>query len=124
MEAALRSPQRARGVSLRVCHAGPLHVQRTRERGHTMSGSLPDVAATLDRLVYPDRGLVLCQDGERAYEREANITYLPLLRMPWVCRRRARQTDGSFASSTHASRLEALRTLVAEGYHTLVGLIE
>jgi hypothetical protein len=89
-----------------------------------MSGSFPDVAVLLDRLVYPDLGLVLCQDGERTWEREAYIHYLPLLTLPWVCRKRARQADGSVGSSTHATRLEALRTLVAEGFHTLVGLIE
>ena len=89
-----------------------------------MSGTLFDVAALLDRVVYPDLGIVLCQDGERAYEREAYITYLPLLTLPWVCRRRARLRDGSVNSSAHATRLEALRTLVAEGYQTLVGITE
>lgn len=89
-----------------------------------MSGSLPDVATLLDRLVYPGLGLVLCQDGERTWEREAYITSLPLLPLPWVCRRRLRLRDGSANSSTHATRLEALRTLVAEGYQTLVGITE
>ena len=89
-----------------------------------MSGTLLDVAALLDRVVYPGLGLVLCQDGERAWEREAYVHYLPLLTRPWVCRRRTRQADDSFGSSTHATRLEALRTLVAEGYRTLVGVTE
>lgn len=89
-----------------------------------MSGTLLDVAALLDRLVYPGLGLVLCQEGERAVEREAYITYLSVLPFPWVCRHRARQADGSVISSAHATRLEALRTLVAEGYHMLVGITE
>ena len=89
-----------------------------------MSGTLLDVATLLDRMVYPGLGMALCQDGERVYEREAYITYMSVLPLPWVCRRRARLPDGSVNSSTHATRLEALRMLVAEGYRTLVGITE
>lgn len=89
-----------------------------------MSGTLLDVAALLDRVVYPGLGMVLCQEGERVYEREAYITYMSVLALPWVCRRRAKRWDGSANSSTHATRLEALRVLVAEGYQTLVGITE
>jgi hypothetical protein len=47
-----------------------------------------------------------------------------LLPLPWVCRRRVRLRDGSANSTSHATRLEVLRTLVAEGYQTLVGITE
>ena len=108
----------SRGATqVRTTFSGP-------ESENTMSGTLLDVAVLLGRLVYPDLGMVLCQDGARTYERAAYITSMSVLALPWVCRRRARKTDGSVNSSTHATRLEALHTLVAEGYQTLVGITE
>lgn len=88
-----------------------------------------NLASTIDRLVYPGLGIVLCQSGDEGRHREASAhKFQTEAGVSWVTLVQEREASGSYGlhqrRGEHATRLEALQTLVVDGFHQIVEILQ